>query len=125
MDYLGVGRCRISCLNFQPTRDTPQYLTDANNSPFDNDTISIVCFLSSADNCPYFLMRTMQNNIPWYSLFGGHELCIEREGSALQLKRWSRSERCSKLWVALYFLTWEGKQRSGHDMCLHSQLTRA
>ncbi|KAK4155354.1 hypothetical protein C8A00DRAFT_13575 [Chaetomidium leptoderma] len=75
--------------------------------PFDNDMISIVVFLSSVDQCPYFLMRSMQNNAPWYSLFGAHELCIEREGSALQLKRWSRSEQCSKLWVALYFLTWE------------------
>lgn len=43
-------------------------------------------------------------------MFGAHELCIEREGSALQLKRWSRSENCGKLWVALYFLTWEGNQ---------------
>ncbi|AEO65790.1 uncharacterized protein THITE_2113217 [Thermothielavioides terrestris NRRL 8126] len=75
--------------------------------PFDNDTISIVVFLSSFDQCPYFLMRTMQGNTPWYSMFGAHELCIEREGSALQLKRWSRSEQCSKLWAALYFLTWE------------------
>jgi hypothetical protein len=75
--------------------------------PFDNDTISLVVYLSSVDQCRYFLLRTMQNNTPWYSLFGAHELCIEREGSALQLKRWSRSEQCSKLWVALYFLTWE------------------
>ncbi len=28
---------------------------------------------------------------PWFSLRGAHELCIGREGSALQLKRWSRS----------------------------------
>lgn len=86
-----------------------QYLTTWYNRPFDNDTVSIVVYLSSADQCPYFLLRTMQNNTPWYSLFGAHELCIEREGSALQLKRWSRSEQCSKLWAALYFLTWEGK----------------
>jgi hypothetical protein len=49
-------------------------------------------------------------------MFGAHELCIEREGSALQLKRWSRSEQCSKLWAALYFLTWEGGRRSGLAM---------
>ncbi|KAL2020157.1 hypothetical protein VTK56DRAFT_8681 [Thermocarpiscus australiensis] len=75
--------------------------------PFDNDKISIVGFLSSVDQCPYFLMRTMQGDTPWFSLLGAHELCIEREGSALQLKRWSRSEQSSKLWAALYFLTWE------------------
>ncbi|KAL2157408.1 hypothetical protein VTH06DRAFT_6100 [Thermothelomyces fergusii] len=74
---------------------------------FENDTISIVAFLSSVDQCPYFLLRTLQDGAPWYSMFGAHELCIEREGSALQLKRWSRSEQCSKLWAALYFITWE------------------
>ena len=93
----------------QPTPDAPRGLIVSDNRPFDNDTISIVVFLSSIDQCPYFLMRTVQNNTPWYSMFGAHELCIEREGSALQLKRWSRSEQCSKLWVALYFLTWEGE----------------
>ncbi|KAK5651732.1 hypothetical protein OQA88_11694 [Cercophora sp. LCS_1] len=75
--------------------------------PFDSDKISIVVFLNSADQCPYLLMRTIQGGTPWFSLLGAHELCIGREGSALQLKRWSRSEQCSKLWAALYFLTWE------------------
>ncbi|KAL2154119.1 hypothetical protein VTH82DRAFT_2795 [Thermothelomyces myriococcoides] len=48
--------------------------------PFENDTISVVAFLSSVDQCPYFLVRTLQNGAPWYSMFGAHELCIEREG---------------------------------------------
>ncbi|KAL2128184.1 hypothetical protein VTI74DRAFT_9546 [Chaetomium olivicolor] len=74
---------------------------------FNNDAIALEVFLSTTDQCPYFLLRTIQNETPWYSLFGAHELCIEREGSALQLKRWSRSEHCGKLWAALYFLTWE------------------
>ncbi|KAL2122603.1 hypothetical protein VTJ04DRAFT_3058 [Mycothermus thermophilus] len=75
--------------------------------PFNNDNLSILVFLSSADQCPYYLIRTMQNNTPWYSMFGAHELRIEREGSALQLKRWSHSDQCSKLWAVLYFQTWE------------------
>ncbi|GAB1311187.1 DH domain-containing protein [Madurella fahalii] len=75
--------------------------------PFDNDLISIVVFLNLANQSPYYLMRTMKGDTPWFSLLGAHELCIEREGSALQLKRWSHSEQCSKLWAALYFLTWE------------------
>ncbi|KAK4648740.1 uncharacterized protein QC761_114240 [Podospora bellae-mahoneyi] len=58
--------------------------------PFDEDRISIVVYLNSVDQSPYLLMRTMQGDIPWFSLFGAHELCINREGSALQLKRWSR-----------------------------------
>ena len=57
---------------------------------------------------PYLLIRTIQDGSLWFSLRGVHELCIGREGSALQLKRWSRSDQCSKLWAALYFLTWEG-----------------
>ncbi|KAK4165850.1 hypothetical protein QBC43DRAFT_207813 [Cladorrhinum sp. PSN259] len=75
--------------------------------PFDNDRISIVVYLNSVDKSPYFLMRTMQGDTPWFSLLGAHELCISREGSAVQLKRWSRSEQCSKLWAVLFFLTWE------------------
>ncbi|KAK3394626.1 hypothetical protein B0H63DRAFT_506302 [Podospora didyma] len=75
--------------------------------PFDNDKISIVVFLNSVDQSPYILMRTIQGGNPWFSMYGVHELCIGREGSALQLKRWSRSEQASKLWAALYFLTWE------------------
>ncbi|KAK1828195.1 hypothetical protein QBC39DRAFT_393293 [Podospora conica] len=73
----------------------------------DNDKLSIVVFLSATDQCPYILLRAIQGGQPWFSLLGAHELCISREGSALQLKRWSRSEQCSKLWAALYFLTWE------------------
>lgn len=84
-------------------------LDDVRARPFENDKISIVVFLNSADQCPYLLMRTIQGGNPWFSLLGAHELCIGREGSALQLKRWSRSEQCSKLWAALYFLTWEGQ----------------
>ncbi|KAK0733333.1 hypothetical protein B0T26DRAFT_632503 [Lasiosphaeria miniovina] len=75
--------------------------------PFDNDRISVVVFLNSVDQSPYILMRTIQGGEPWFSMYGVHELCIGREGSTLQLKRWSRSEHTSKLWAALYFLTWE------------------
>ncbi|KAK3330280.1 hypothetical protein B0H66DRAFT_611683 [Apodospora peruviana] len=74
---------------------------------FDNDQLSILVFLNSVNQSPYLLVRTSQAGIPWFSLRGAHELCIGREGSALQLKRWSLSEQCSKLWAALYFLTWE------------------
>jgi len=91
--------------------------------PFDNDRISIVVFVNSADQCPYLLMRTIQSGNHWFSLLGAHELCIGREGSALQLKRWSRSEQCSKLWAALYFLTWEGEPPSGFkDVCQNHKI---
>lgn len=45
---------------------------------------------------------------PWFALRGAHELCIHREGDLLQLKRWSRSENCAKIWATLRFITWEG-----------------
>lgn len=75
--------------------------------PFDDDKISLMVFLNSMNNSPYLLIRSYHNGHPWFSLRGAHELCIGREGSAVQLKRWSRSERCSKLWAVLFFLTWE------------------
>lgn len=69
----------------------------------------MVAYLSPIDQAPYLLIRSLQGEAAWFSSYGVHELCIGREGSALQLKRWSRSEQCSKLWAALYFITWEGK----------------
>lgn len=70
--------------------------------------VSLTVYLSGADQCPYLLLRTVHAGVPWFSQKGAHELCIERDGSCLQLKRWSRSEDCSKLWAILYFMTWEG-----------------
>ena len=46
---------------------------------------------------------------------GVHELVISRDGSALELKRWSNNSRTSKLWAALYFITWEGWH---HMLCI-------
>ncbi|ESA43993.1 uncharacterized protein NCU09994 [Neurospora crassa OR74A] len=75
--------------------------------PFDSDRTSVVAYLNPIDQAPYLLIRSLQGEVAWFSSHGVHELCIGREGSALQLKRWSRSEQCSKLWAAFYFITWE------------------
>lgn len=69
----------------------------------------MVAYLNPIDQAPYLLIRSLQGEVAWFSSYGVHELCIGREGTALQLKRWSRSEQCSKLWAAFYFITWEGK----------------
>ena len=61
---------------------------------------------------PYLLIRTLHRNQGWYSMMGAHELCVSREGSALQLKRWCRVDQLPKPWAVLYFLTWEGKRTS-------------
>ncbi|KAK3397688.1 hypothetical protein B0T20DRAFT_354485 [Sordaria brevicollis] len=74
---------------------------------FDNDRTSVVAYLNPIDQAPYLLVRSLQGEVAWFSSYGVHELCIGREGSALQLKRWSRSGQCSKLWAAFYFITWE------------------
>lgn len=74
---------------------------------FNDDRLSIMAFLNLGDLAPYFIIRTMQGEMPYFSLRGAHELVISREGSALQLKRWSHTEQCSKLWAVLYFQTWE------------------
>lgn len=76
----------------------------------------MVAYLNPIDQAPYLLIRSLQGEVAWFSSHGVHELCIGREGSALQLKRWSRSEQCSKLWAAFYFITWEGKLQ-GHRVC--------
>lgn len=76
---------------------------------FNDDKISLMVFLNPVNQSPYLLIRTFHQGNPWFSLRGAHELCISREGSALQLKRWSQSEHCSKLWAVLFFLTWEGE----------------
>lgn len=65
-------------------------------------------YLNPANQCAFLLIRTFHMGSPWLSLRGAHELCIHREGSALQLQRWSQTAQCPKPWASLYFQTWEG-----------------
>lgn len=77
---------------------------------FDQDRLSVMVVLNSLDDAPYLVVRSYHpgTSKPFFSMKGVHELCISRDGSALVLKRWSRSENCGKLWALLYFITWEG-----------------
>lgn len=84
--------------------------------PFNDDRVSVTAFINPANQSPYLLVRNFHMGTSLLSLRGAHELCISREGSALQLKRWSQSERCSKLWAALFFLTWEGMPKSSASL---------
>ncbi len=77
-------------------------------SSFDDDQISLTVYRNSRDASPYLLLRIFDQGTPWFALRGVHELCIERNGSCLQFKRWSRSEKRSKTWAVLCFMTWEG-----------------
>ncbi|OAA53790.1 hypothetical protein SPI_09235 [Niveomyces insectorum RCEF 264] len=76
---------------------------------FDQDRLSVIVFMNPRNNAPYMVIRSLEmgSNNPLYSIRGIHELCISRDDSCLVLKRWSHTERCSKLWAVLYFLTWE------------------
>lgn len=77
---------------------------------FDQERLTIFAFHDPFDNSPYLVIRSLDTgtNIPAFSMYGVHNLCIERDGSCLVLKRWSYTERCAKMWALLYFLTWEG-----------------
>ncbi|CAK7198384.1 hypothetical protein SEUCBS139899_001045 [Sporothrix eucalyptigena] len=76
---------------------------------FDQERITIFAFIDPMTRSPYLVIRSLDagSNMPAFSMRGVHEVCIERDGSCLVLKRWSYAERCPKLWAVLYFLTWE------------------
>ncbi|PNY23355.1 Uncharacterized protein TCAP_06694 [Tolypocladium capitatum] len=78
---------------------------------FNDDQISLTVYRNGIDKSPYLLLRIFDQGTPWFSVRGAHELCIERDGSSLQLKRWSRMERRSKTWAVLHFMTWEARNK--------------
>lgn len=84
-------------------------------SPFNDDQISVIAYENGLDRSPYLLIRLIntEGGGAWFSMRGFHELCIEREGSSLILKRWSRTAHTSKNWAILNFKTWEGSYMRG------------
>ncbi|VUC19871.1 unnamed protein product [Clonostachys rosea] len=76
---------------------------------FNDDRISLTAFEDGYDQSPYLLLRALdpETGSAWFSRRGAHELCVEREGSCLVLKRWSRKDVCIKTWAILNFVTWE------------------
>ena len=50
-----------------------------------------------------------RDGVPAYSSYGVHELCIRRVGSSLQFDRLSMQTRLPKLWLAIFFKTWESQ----------------
>jgi hypothetical protein len=75
--------------------------------PFEDEQVSVTVFTTGTSQSPTMLIRTYHAGQPWFAKRGVHELSIVRDNSALLLKRWSRSERCAKLWAAFSFQTWE------------------
>jgi hypothetical protein len=78
---------------------------------FNDDRMSLTAFEDGYDQSPYLLLRALdpETGSAWFSRRGAHELCVEREGSCLILKRWSRKDVCFKTWAILNFVTWEGE----------------
>ncbi|CAI4216678.1 unnamed protein product [Parascedosporium putredinis] len=74
---------------------------------FDNDSLALIAYLNPANKAPYLIMQTYHMGSQWFSTRGVHELCIQRNQGAVELRRWSRSEGVAKLWATLHFITWE------------------
>ncbi|RYP58916.1 hypothetical protein DL769_008749 [Monosporascus sp. CRB-8-3] len=74
---------------------------------FNDDQISLTVYLDGWSISPYLQLRIFDQGTQLFSVRGVHELCIERDGNALQLRQWSRAERRKSLWAVLCFMTWE------------------
>ncbi|KAJ3536342.1 hypothetical protein NM208_g6767 [Fusarium decemcellulare] len=74
---------------------------------FNDRQLSLTIYIDPRDMCPYLILRMTHVGTPWYSVRGCHEICVDRDGSCLQLWRWSTIEQCAKLWARLCFTAWE------------------
>ncbi|KAK7992667.1 hypothetical protein PG988_001461 [Apiospora saccharicola] len=75
---------------------------------FDDDNVSVTFFLQGLDEIPSLMVRQIHSGEPWAAIKGAHELCIKRDfDSRLTFTRWSVSERRTKPWAQLTFITWE------------------
>lgn len=62
-----------------------------------------------------------RDGVPAYSSYGVHELCVRRVGSSLQFDRLSLQTHKPKLWLAVFFKTWESQSYARSH--IDSQLT--
>ncbi|PKS10506.1 hypothetical protein jhhlp_002258 [Lomentospora prolificans] len=109
-----LGRADLlSALTFEDSAEEPAKLPIPPDSTilfqrkFDNDSLALIAYINSANESPYLIMQTYHMGSQWVSVRGVHELCILRNHSAVELRRWSRTEGAAKLWASLYFITWE------------------
>ncbi|KAG4415902.1 hypothetical protein IFR04_010977 [Cadophora malorum] len=77
--------------------------------PFDKNRLSVMLYLQpDGPNMTRLLCRWLDPYMnPLTACYGVHELCIRRKGSSLQFHRWSINTMNPKLWMALFFKTWE------------------
>ncbi|TVY20031.1 hypothetical protein LARI1_G002115 [Lachnellula arida] len=77
--------------------------------PFDKNKLSVTLYLhADGADLTRLLCRWVDPYFnPLYSCYGVHELCIRRKGSSLQFQRWNHYISRSKIWMALFFKSWE------------------
>ncbi|KAI9050890.1 hypothetical protein LZ554_005005 [Drepanopeziza brunnea f. sp. 'monogermtubi'] len=77
--------------------------------PFDKNRLSVTLYLHpQAPDMTRILCRWLDPYMnPLTACYGVHELCVRRKGAALQFRRWGQKEMSPKLWMALFFKTWE------------------
>ncbi|XMA11421.1 hypothetical protein WAI453_004212 [Rhynchosporium graminicola] len=77
--------------------------------PFDKNRLSVTLYLQpDAPNMTRLLCRWLdRRSNPVTACYGVQEICIRRSGSSLQYRRWSHNKMHPKLWMALFFKTWE------------------
>ncbi|KAG9232908.1 hypothetical protein BJ875DRAFT_379717 [Amylocarpus encephaloides] len=77
--------------------------------PFDKNRLSVTLYLhADGADVTRILCRWMDRFYnPLYSCYGVHELCVRRKGASLQFRRWSNNRAHAKVWMALFFKTWE------------------
>lgn len=68
------------------------------------------CLLPPFNDAVRLLCRWVdRDGVPAFSSYGVHELCVRRVGSSLQFDRLSMQTHQPKLWLAIFFRTWESQ----------------
>ncbi|TVY50806.1 hypothetical protein LCER1_G005943 [Lachnellula cervina] len=77
--------------------------------PFDKNKLSVTLYLhADGADVTRLLCRWVDPYFnPLYSCYGVHELCVRRKGSSLQFQSWNHYISRSKIWMALFFKSWE------------------
>lgn len=80
--------------------------------PFDQNRLSLsACLIPQLVDVTRLLCRWVdREGAPQYSSYGVHELCVRRRGSSLLFDRLSLQTGAPKIWLALFFKTWESKR---------------
>ncbi|KAG4440300.1 hypothetical protein IFR05_004207 [Cadophora sp. M221] len=94
--------------------------------PFDKNRLSVTLYLQpDVPDMTRLLCRWLDPYMnPLTACYGVHELCVRRKGSSLQFRRWSVNKMHPKLWMALFFKTWESTYLPNPTQTLPKQFRR-